>query len=47
MRPAVLLKAVYQESLDRLEERGWARIGNPVQLTRGRKMWLALRYEFL
>ena len=44
IRPAVLMMAVYRELLDRLEERGWARIEVSIRLTRFRKMWLALRY---
>lgn len=46
MRPAVLMMAVYRETLDRLEERGWQRIGGPIRLTRARKMWLGLQYGF-
>ena len=44
MRPAVLMMAVYRETLDRLEERGWQQIGGPIRLTRARKMWLGLQY---
>ena len=47
MRPIVLMMAVYRETLQRLEERGWKRIGSPVRLTRARKLWLALRYGLL
>ena len=47
MRPAVLMMAVYRETLDRLERRGWHRIGSPIRLTRARKMWLALQYGLL
>ena len=46
MRPAVLMMAVYRETLDRLQERGWARIDGPIRLTRAQKMWLAVRYTF-
>ena len=46
MRPAVLMMAVYRETLDRLEERGWKRVGGPIRLTRTRKMWLGLQYGF-
>ena len=46
MRPAVLMMAVYRETLDRLEERGWQQIGGPIRLTRARKMWLGLQYGF-
>ena len=44
MRPSVLMMAVYRETLDRLQERGWTRIGAPIRLTPARKMWLAVRY---
>ena len=47
MRPSVLMMAVYRDTLDRLEERGWERIDGPIRLTRGRKAWLALRHGFL
>ena len=47
MRPAVLMMAVYRETLDRLENRGWKRIGAPIRLTRARKLWLALQYGLL
>ena len=47
MRPAVLMMAVYRETLDRLEKRGWNRIGGPIRLTRARKLWLALQYGLL
>ena len=46
MRPSVLMMAVYRETLDRLEERGWTRIDLPIRLTRARKMWLVVRYGF-
>lgn len=47
VRPIVLMMAVYRETLQRLEERGWTRIDRPVRLTRARKLWLALRYGLL
>ena len=47
MRPAVLMMAVYRETLDRLESRGWHRIGSPIRLTPARKMWLAVQYGLL
>ena len=47
MRPIVLMMAVYRETLERLEERGWTRIDRAVRLTRARKLWLALRYGLL
>ena len=46
-RPPVLMMAVYRETLDRLEQRGWSRLDVPVRVTRGRKIWLALRHGLL
>ena len=47
MRPAVLMMAVYRETLDRLEARGWRRVGGPIRLTHARKTWIGLRYGLL
>jgi len=47
MRPAVLMMAVYRETLDSLEKRGWNRIGGPIRVTRARKLWLAMQYGLL
>ena len=33
MRPAVVMMAVYRETLDRLQARGWKRIDDPIGLT--------------
>ena len=44
MRPAVVMMAVYRETLDRLQARGWKRIDDPIGLTPARKIWLALRH---
>jgi len=44
MRPAALMMAVYRETLDRLERRGWKRIGGPIRLSRARKTWLGVQY---
>ena len=44
MRPARLMMAVYRETLDRLEERGWTRMDSPIRPTRTRHLWLAVRY---
>lgn len=47
IRPIVLMMAVYRETLQRLEERGWTHLDRPVRLGRPRKLWLALRYGLL
>lgn len=44
LQAAVLMMAVYRETLDRLEERGWQHIDGPIRLTPVRKTWLALRH---
>ena len=44
MRPAVVMMAVYRETLERLQARGWKRIDDPIRLTRARKIWLAVRH---
>ena len=44
MRPAVVMMAVYRETLDRLQARGWTRVDERIRLTRGRRFWLALRH---
>ena len=46
MRPAVLMMAVYRETLERLEKRGWKRIGGSIRLSRTRRTWLGLQYGF-
>lgn len=47
LRPAAVMMSIYRETLDRLDERGWQRIGEPIRLSGPRKMWLALRHGFL
>ena len=44
MRPAVVMMAVYRETLDLLQARGWARLDDRVGLPRRRKIWIALRH---
>ena len=46
-RAAALMTAVYRETLDRLEERGWERLDVPVRTTGRRKLWLVLRHGLL
>lgn len=47
MRPAGVMMAVYRETLERLQARGWNQIDERIGLTRTRKIWLALRYGLL
>lgn len=46
LRPALIMRAVYREVLDRLSENGWLR-HEPVRLTAQRKLWLGLRHGLL
>ena len=47
MRPAAVMMAVYRETFEGLQARGWKRIDEPVRLTQTRKIWLALRHGLL
>ena len=47
IQPAAVMMAVYRETLERLEERGWQRFDGPIRLTGARKLWLALRHGLL
>ena len=47
MRPAIIMMEVYRRVLDRLIARGWRRLGQPVGLSKGEKLWIALRYGYL
>ncbi|MDE2955666.1 MAG: presqualene diphosphate synthase HpnD [Bacteroidota bacterium] len=42
MRPPVLMKAVYKPMLDRLDRRGWTRLGESVRLGSLEKIWHVL-----
>ena len=46
MRPAILMKAVYQRMLANLEARGWDRLAEPIRISRSEKIWLAFRHSF-
>ena len=47
MRPAAVMMHVYRETLVGLERRGWQPIADPLSLTQGRKLWLAVRHGLL
>jgi presqualene diphosphate synthase len=47
MRPAALMSAVYRNTLDLLERRGWAGLDRPVKLSKPRKLWLLLRHGLI
>ena len=47
MRPAIAMMAVYRRILERLEQRGWTRLDEPVGLSRPEKLMLVLRHGLL
>ncbi len=47
MRPAIAMMAVYRRILDRLEQRGWSRLDEPVGLSMPEKLMLVLRHGLL
>ena len=47
MRPAAVMRAVYQELLRRLRRQGWRDLGAPVRVPGSLKLLLALRYGLM
>lgn len=47
MRPARAMGAVYHAQLQRLRQRGWRRLGEPIKLPKPVKLWLALRHGLI
>jgi phytoene synthase len=47
MRPAAVMRAVYQELLKRLRDEGWRDLAAPVKVPGNVKLWLALRYGLM
>ena len=47
MRPAAVMRAVYQELLGRLRAEGWRDLATPVKVPGRVKLLLALRYGLL
>ncbi|MCB2099680.1 MAG: presqualene diphosphate synthase HpnD [Rhodobacterales bacterium] len=47
IRPAVMMQQVYRRILDRLTARGWGNLSHTVRLSKGEKLWLAVRYGVL
>ena len=45
MRPARIMAAGYLAVLERLEQRGWSCVAQPVSVSRRRKLWIALRHS--
>ena len=44
LRPARIILVVYRRLLQRLRQRGFARIAEPVKLSKAEKLWLILRH---
>lgn len=47
MRPAVVMMHVYHRVLEKLMQRGWTRIDEPVHVSKLTKIWIAVRYGLL
>ena len=47
MRPAVVMMHVYHRVLEKLIQRGWRNIDEPVRVSKLFKLWIALRYGLL
>jgi len=47
MRPAVVMMHVYHRVLEKLMQRGWTRIDEPVRISKLAKIWIAVRYGLL
>jgi phytoene synthase len=46
-RPIIIMKAIYQPTLQRLVKRGWVDLGQSVRLSRPEKIWIILRSGYL
>lgn len=46
VRPALLMMGVYEAYLRKMTARGWARVGEPVSLSKAEKLFIAARYGF-
>jgi len=46
MRPAVVMMHVYHRILQKLRDRGWRRLDQPVRVSKLAKIWIALRYGY-
>ena len=47
MRPACLMLQNYRRVLDKLVQRGWKKLDEPVSLGKGQKVWILLRYGLI
>jgi phytoene synthase len=47
LRPAVIMMTIYRRILDKLLRRGWRRLDQPIEVAKGEKIWIALRYGIL
>ena len=44
LRPAIVMMKIYRRILDKLLDRGWVNLDQPVAVGRTEKIWLAVRY---
>ena len=44
LKPCILMIEVYHRVLERLEQRGWQNLQQPVRVSRPEKLWIALRH---
>lgn len=44
VRPAAVMMHVYRQVLEKLVQRGWARLDTPAKLSKAAKAWIALRH---
>jgi presqualene diphosphate synthase len=47
LRPVLIMQGVYRRTLERLRERGFERLDEPVRIGRPERVWLALRHGLL
>jgi len=47
LRPALVMMQVYRRTLERLVDRGWQRLDQPVRVAPPERLWLALRHGLL
>jgi presqualene diphosphate synthase len=47
LRPVLIMQGVYRRTLERLRQRGFERLDQPVRIGRPERVWLALRHGLL
>lgn len=46
IRPAIMMMEIYRRIFKKLRRRGWKHLNLPVEISKPRKIWIALRYGF-